>query len=233
MLAPKEAVIDRKLETLDTDWSKYCAVSIKEIIHRICDKIGDWKLVNHNSSRDNFSIEGSITKKIIDDDDIFIDIQRTVNFDLKTITHDALLIKPGQRGYGRTIMRNSFPIYKQYGFNVITVNAALDDGPYVWARFGFVPTEASWESLRETVSARLEKHKEEIEDALPGMYSAIIEDLNDPSPKSIWLLVDKKHKIGNQSLGVMLLHGIRWDGIFSFDDPEAVERFESYVGVTL
>src|SRR5690606_11256948 len=57
------------------------------------------------------------------------------------------------KGLGTTFLRNSMALYEAMGVERVdttaTSSSAGDIGAYVWARFGFIPSRAEWDQLRQ------------------------------------------------------------------------------------
>ena len=56
--------------------------------------------------------------------------------------------------------------------------------------------------------------------------------LNSSDSKSLWAIADFKVKLPGDTLTIpqRLLKAAGWDGILSFEDLEAVDRFTRYIG---
>ncbi|NLG90377.1 MAG: hypothetical protein GX486_00770 [Acetobacter sp.] len=210
-------------QNLADTWGNFCSESLSDLFDRISSGLGFWCCSNYHPYSDAIFF----SCKIIGRPEPIIEIERTINFKDKFIVHDGLIINPEGRGYGRKLLRNSFDIYRAFGFKVVKIKAGMDSGPYVWARFGFLPTTASWENLRQQVHKNLEECKDEIDEY---EYQDILEDIDVEGPRAVWILSDKEVRVGKEKLGYRLLKGQCWEGFFNFDDPDAVLRFESYVG---
>ena len=65
-------------------------------------------------------------------------------------SHDGFVIQGG--GIGKKVLQSQFDEYERMGVTKVKVHANIDVGGYAWARFSFVPTQRSWDSLRESLS---------------------------------------------------------------------------------
>ena len=81
------------------------------------------------------------------------------------------------------------------------VHANINVGDYAWARFGFVPTQQSWDQLRESLNVWVNAD-DVSHDILGNEYSALkipkrqrkalTKILNDPDPNRTWPIESSK-----------------------------------------
>jgi hypothetical protein len=107
-----------------------------------------------------------------------------------------------------------------------------EDGGYTWARYGFVPEDASWNELRGEIAGRLH----EIQGLPDDVRQSLEELLASSNSKAIWRIADSRTPvpISNESsqlttLGKRLLRGTTWKGYMDVKDPVVNRRFDSYV----
>ncbi|WP_158043387.1 hypothetical protein [Skermanella pratensis] len=181
---------------------------------------------------------------------------RDPNGDL-VVSHDAFVIQgDGQGGgIGRQVLKAQFDEYEKMGVARVAVHANIDVGGYAWARFGFVPTQKSWDSMRKSLKATISlsqyepidnpktdeerdynaqvKRARELLDNGPVKLSdwhkrRVMKMLNDPDPKAIWKVADAR--IGGRNIGKELLMNTYWNGEIRLADPDAMARFNHYTG---
>jgi hypothetical protein len=165
-------------------------------------------------------------------------------------SHDGFVIqgegKGKGEGIGKKVLRAQFDEYERMGVTKVKVHANIDVGGYAWARFGFVPTQRSWDKLRESLKYWVNAD-EATSDALGNSYPALhlpkaqrralTEVLDNPDPKGLWKIADARWKLpdsrqGTRNIGKEILMERDWEGEIRLDDPDAMARFNHYVGRT-
>ncbi|UEM24372.1 hypothetical protein JL100_032635 (plasmid) [Skermanella mucosa] len=176
------------------------------------------------------------------------------------VSHNAFVINgEGQGGgIGKAVLKAQFDEYEKLGVSKVKVHANIDVGGYAWARFGFVPTQKSWDSLRKNLKLAVEfsalkpvsDPKTEDELAYAADYADVLDRfkdlgqkpvtlsarerravtklLKDPDPRAIWKVADAR--IGGRNIGKELLMNTHWYGEIRLDDADAMARFNHYTG---
>jgi hypothetical protein len=174
--------------------------------------------------------------------------------------HNAFTINGEGQGSGiaKQVLKAQFDEYEKLGVAEVAVHANIDVGGYAWARFGFAPDQAGWDSLRKSLKQRtrvadfepIEKPKDDEERKYNAQLSrvmamlgelgqapvklaprekrAVNKLLNNPDPKTLWKLADAR--IGDRNIGKELLMNTHWYGDIRLDDAEAMARFNHYTG---
>lgn len=135
-------------------------------------------------------------------------------------------------------LRANIDHYRQLGLSHVDVNAGLDRGGYAWARYGFVPSQESWDVLRAALRARV---NEPSLDLAPAERRALLDLLGNSEPRTIWTIADNRTPavINGQPLmfrgkpvplGNHLLSGTNWSGSLDLNDASVMRRFYDYVG---
>lgn len=152
------------------------------------------------------------------------------------VYHDFLVLKEQWQGGGRgaVMLGKAMKAYKQMGVKKITVFAALDAGPYAWARFGF---EANAPGLR----IRKERFNRFLTDQVglspedAEKVTSKIKDMHELSGIKI-RIKGKDGKPETLSAGKdFLLHGSSegtsegWHGELDLDNPKAMSRWNRQV----
>jgi hypothetical protein len=174
-----------------------------------------------------------------------------------TVSHDVFTINgEGQgAGIGEQVLRTQFDEYEKMGVAKVAVHANIDVGGYAWARFGFTPTQKSWDSMRKSLKATINlsqyepidnpetdeeraynaqvKRARELLENGPVKLSdwhkrRVMKMLNDPDSKAIWKVADAR--IGGRNIGKELLMNTHWNGAIKLDDAQAMARFNHYTG---
>lgn len=137
-------------------------------------------------------------------------------------------------GVSRAMLMSQIPLYQDLGMSHVDVHANIDVGGYSWARYGFVPSQSSWNSLRADVKGRLydlgHAGLVSVEDA-----RKVAKILDDSNPKAIWEIADLSQLVPQpegkpKTLGKRLLLGTDWSGKLDLKDAETMKRFGDYVG---
>jgi len=123
-------------------------------------------------------------------------------------------------GIGRAVLGNMMAVYQRAGVTAIKLHAGLTVGGYAWAKYGFTPTQKSWDSLRSDMKTPW-AHDEKV--------SAV---LANSDPKGIWKIADSKTPTSNgeNTVGKSALMGKGWRGELRLDDKSAMSRFNKYLG---
>jgi GNAT superfamily N-acetyltransferase len=156
------------------------------------------------------------------------------------VYHDFLSIDEAWQGGGRAaaMLGKAMKAYKQLGVKKVEVTAALDAGPYVWARFGFklkgfpgVPPEEVFAGKKKNFSKFIQKlgvSKEASEKIVAG-----VKDMHGLSGVRVQVPDPKTGKYTTIKAGKdFLLHGSDsgrpqgWPGSLDLDDPKAVARWQ-------
>ena len=57
--------------------------------------------------------------------------------------------------YGKRVLSGNVATYERLGITEVGVTANIDVGGYAWAKYGYVPTQSSWNSLRVRLEAKI------------------------------------------------------------------------------
>lgn len=60
------------------------------------------------------------------------------------------------KGEGKTLLAANVKMYQELGLDKVEVHANIDVGGYAWAKYGYVPTQDSWDDLRSTLRDKLD-----------------------------------------------------------------------------
>lgn len=156
------------------------------------------------------------------------------------------------KGIGRIINGHLFRLYQKIDMRNIIIEAHAI-GVYAHARTGFVPTQESWDILREHIGRRLdfiEQNPSRQDGRLPSSYiDTLCKVLASDDPKSYWFIVDQEYPYFGTSLGKVLtlnfplrpedIQLVRpmpwtreecaWGGSLNMKDPDCIRRFEAYL----
>jgi hypothetical protein len=61
------------------------------------------------------------------------------------------------KGEGKTLLAANVALYQELGLDKVSVHANIDVGGYAWAKYGYVPTEDSWDELRNALREKLDR----------------------------------------------------------------------------
>jgi len=72
------------------------------------------------------------------------------------------------KGYGKKLLAANVAMYQKLGLDKVEVSANIDIGGYSWARYGYVPDQSSWNSLRSDIIDKLEQDNTRASHAASG-----------------------------------------------------------------
>jgi len=201
---------------------------------------------------DMYSAEGieSVPKRISVDEDGIV----TVSYDVKESNgtkigymerwfyrnaegeveahHDHLALEEKWQGGGRAgaMLGKALKAYKQMGIDRVSVFAALEAGPYVWARFGFESDDESFHgrkvAMRKFLTRQVgldEAQARKLLDKVKDMHglAGLRIQRQDADGKMETLKVGKDFLLHGSGLG----EARSWHGEFDMSDPKAVSRW--------
>jgi hypothetical protein len=164
----------------------------------------------------------------------------SIEFDGDQLHQDTMDAGKPHRGtgIGRTMMRNVCRLARRLRLSKLAL-MAIDAGPYVWAKHGFIPSEESWYStLMPAALNKLEelKHDKYVE---TQTYDLVRKLLYTYTPEALWLLAAMTIDIFDKCTGQYIPVGrallawtnASWYGELPLDpDGPAFAKFEQYVG---
>jgi hypothetical protein len=138
--------------------------------------------------------------------------------------------KDQSSGIARSFLKDSMDLYKNLDVDRITLQANIDVGGYAWAKYGFIPSQTSWDELRDGMKAQLHFTKQNYD---PNTVADLMVVFDNPNPKSLWDIADMtvvEPLLGEkENLGKKFLLGAGWSGVLDMHDMESMTRFSSYV----
>jgi len=160
------------------------------------------------------------------------------------VEHIAFILNKENQGNGlsRKVMKEALDLYQSIGVSEVTLLASLANGPYVWAKYGFVPEDsAKCRALAESLSYSVSDLPELFP---PGSQthkelSGLIEELK-TDPKALWGIagysspvadstyIDPTTKKPMKAGKALLLKGADLYGKADLTDPLTVNRWKGY-----
>lgn len=152
---------------------------------------------------------------------------RVFNHTTGTVTHENFELYPDFQGvgFGKKILSGQFSLYKKLGFRQVFMLANIDVGGYAWAKYGFLPQ--SPKNLSSDLAGWLGSVK--VPNSVRSSVKTLLKQMP-ADPKVLWAISDLQFKMGDTTLGKVLLKSSSWRGIFNLGDEAAMKRFNSYVG---
>lgn len=85
-------------------------------------------------------------------------LRRSIDFSDNTASHDYLALNPATTGTGtaKKLLSSQVALYEKLGLSAVKVHANINVGGYAWAKYGFVPSQHEWDSLRSTLESKVE-----------------------------------------------------------------------------
>jgi len=151
--------------------------------------------------------------------------------------HDPMLDKENPKRWVALLNWNAVNLYRKLGVNKIVVDAGLQRGGYVWARWGWHPIDPrEWRRVKRYVRTQYPKIKKILttEDR-EAIESALVSD----DPRVIERIVRVETKVGELRDGRViragnhLLAGSRWTGVLDLTNASQVDVFAKLVRKTL
>jgi hypothetical protein len=74
---------------------------------------------------------------------------RTIDFTKNEASSEyfKLFSRATGKDAGKAMLAGNVEVYKKLGIDTVKVHANIDVGGYAWAKYGYVPTNSSWEAL--------------------------------------------------------------------------------------
>ena len=150
-------------------------------------------------------------------------LSRTLDFGNKTVQHGYFQMPTGEQGAGtgKRVLASQIGLYQKLGLQQVNLHANINVGGYAWAKYGFLPSQGDWGKLSQYFSRQLNSPRFNGVDA--GTKNAVQSILSQSDPRAMWALSDSR-------LGKQLMLGSSWNGSLNLNDPEAMGRFNAYVG---
>ena len=101
--------------------------------------------ISYFADSDSIKVHGNITDEA---GNIHLaEFDRTIDFDDQTAESEWFKVTSNERGQGigKKLMAGNMDMYEKLGIQTVDVHANIDVGGYAWARYGYVPTDESWE----------------------------------------------------------------------------------------
>lgn len=151
--------------------------------------------------------------------------------------HDFFALHEDAQGGGRAgcLFGRALEEYRRLGITRVEVDAGLDAGPYVWARFGFQPSPREMEELKGDFGEFLQRPPIGLSRAQARKAASRCKDIHGLSGVQITVTqpdletgkpVKRKIKAGRD----FLLYGsngttMGWSGVADLEDPKALARW--------
>jgi broad specificity phosphatase PhoE/2'-5' RNA ligase/cation transport regulator ChaB len=181
----------------------------------------------YSVSGNQLSTSLNMTVKAPDGSTGNLTMNRSIDLGGKSVDHDYFSIRNVQAGgVGKKLFDASLDLYDHMGIKQIGVHANLDVGGYAWARYGFTPTQSSWNYLRSSLSARAG----EISDG--RTRNAVERLLKSDNPRTIAAIAAIKtpaYGYNKAPVGKGLLIGQSWEGHIRLDKPNEYAQVRAYV----
>lgn len=156
-------------------------------------------------------------KRLYIDVGLYLTIERAFDESTKTMKHELFDIDKEYQGKGisKAIHRALIPLYEKLGVEKITVFAALENGGYTWARYGFRVSKDEAKTLR----SEARSHKADID--------KVVKDYFDAHPHATRFPMNI---LASKPWAKEALSGATWVGSINLKDKQEKDDFYNYVG---
>jgi hypothetical protein len=162
----------------------------------------------------------------------------SISPDTGVAEHHYFSLEDPFHGLGKDLLRANVDYYRRLGLSRVDTNSGLERGGYAWARYGFLPTQDSWDALRPVLKSRVNEPGLNL---APAIRQDVLDLLEKLDPQSIWDIADKRTPVAIDGrplmfrgkllpLGNHLLSGTRWKGNLDLNNASVMRRFDNYVG---
>jgi hypothetical protein len=76
-------------------------------------------------------------------------------------------------GIGKEVLARNVEFYQKIGLDQVDVHANIDVGGYAWAKYGYVPSQRSWDQLRDELREKAGGGRSEPENYLPESWDEL------------------------------------------------------------
>lgn len=198
-------------------WENKIKLSPEDFKHQFLNGLDGSMRLNFDTINETLEISGRLMDK---NKSNIASYSRRMNFNTG-YAYSALLEindKTAQsQGVGKTMLAGNVAMYMKLGLKKLGVSANIDVGGYAWARYGYVPTESSWQNLKPIIANRIRLR---VADQTGKRQLTNMITSNDP--KTLWDIADSKY-------GKEMLLDTNWAGELKFDDHDAMHRFNAYI----
>jgi SPP1 gp7 family putative phage head morphogenesis protein len=203
-------------------------IGLSEVIQRL--GFGESREpIEVSMSGTNLNVGGNVIR----DGKMAARMERSIDFDKKVAKSNYLRVMQTGGGLAKELLGSQIALYKDLGIERVEVHANLDVGGYSWAKYGYVPTQQSWNGSGYSSLAEGIKRKLDYIQDISGDLKTLIRALCDnPDPRTLHLIADLTTPVpsaNNQSLGKAILLGSDWYGVLNLTDQPTVERFNAYI----
>lgn len=149
-------------------------------------------------------------------------LERTFPAGAPVVEHSASGVRDDlqRQGISKLVARNSLAEYRAAGIVLVTINAGKTVGSAVWAKFGYLPTQAGWDKARAEINTRADAMKAAGQmSPKDHRFVQSLAKLSDP--RTMWDVVKQPHSDA-------LLQNNSWQGILDLTNHEQMDRFDKY-----
>jgi hypothetical protein len=123
--------------------------------------------IEYNENSDKLVLEGTLQDEHGDE---IGDYTRHLNLKENDAYSAYFVMKRSERGggAGKKLLAANVAMYQKLGFDKVKVSANIDVGGYAWARYGYVPTQDSWNRLSADIRSKLDRQGDRASHAASG-----------------------------------------------------------------
>ena len=215
-------------------WNTLMQTSPAEVLANLSGKTTDQVLLETLGKDNPLEILG-VEDFIVNQTGVNLSLKKSVFGSKQQVTQDyyfrkdkSLFVGSIEVGIGdevlvQKILRTLFGTAKSTAMTSLSMVADGDISGYAWARYGFSMKPDQWASVKKQIIANM--NDEWLTGVSVGEKKAFDLIMESPDPSNVFSLADLP------ILGEKALSGTTWVGSLDFNDPEAISRFMSAMGI--
>jgi len=131
-------------------WNKHIGMDPAEFKTAFLGGQGGTMTVQGNPRQEEFVVSGYIAGEGKFKGEMIANYQRELNFKTKKAYSALFEVREAaqKEGVGKKLLAGNIEMYEKLGIESVGVSAGLKRGAYAWAKYGYVPTQESWDDLR-------------------------------------------------------------------------------------
>jgi GNAT superfamily N-acetyltransferase len=158
-LDPDTTIDNAKAEKFLARWNDTIGEAPEDFKNEFLGGMPATMRINYDADADKLEVRGDLRDE---HGDAIGEYDRKLDLKNKSAYSAYFVMHREERGsgVGKKLLAANVALYQKLGFDKVTVSANIDVGGYAWARYGYVPTPASWRSLSAEIREKLGEDNE-------------------------------------------------------------------------